>query len=90
MVSTPLVTTGGVVLTTSGEVILIKNQHAHHVKNKMFNALTQIEFYKYKVDDISIKVGNSQHTTNLDKHKVPMSIRNVLPCIPLIPCTNNE
>ena len=42
------------------------------------------------MDDRSTKVCGGQHITILDKHKVPMSIRNALAYIPLRPCTDNE
>ena len=40
--SIPLVTTGGVTLTTSGEVIVIMHQHACHGKNKTIHSSPQI------------------------------------------------
>ena len=53
--SVPLVTIGGVALTTSGEVILIMHQHACHGRNKTINSSPQIEFYENKVDGRSMK-----------------------------------
>ena len=88
--SVTLVTTGGVILTTLDEVILIIHQHAHHGKNKTIQLLPQTEHCKNKVDDRSIKVCSSQHTTTLDKHKVHMPIRNGLPCMPLRPSTDKN
>ena len=57
MSSIPLVTASGVALTTLGEVIIIMHQCAFHGKNETIHSLPQIEVYKNKVDDRSIKVG---------------------------------
>ena len=56
IVSIPLATTGGVALNTSGEVITIMRQHVFHGKNKTINPSPQIEHYKNKADNRSIKV----------------------------------
>ena len=88
--SIPLVTTGRVALTTSREVIIIVHQHAHHGKNKNVHSSPQIDHYKNKVDDRSIKVGGGQHMNTLDNHKLFMSISNAFPYIPLRPWTNSE
>ena len=77
-------------LTTSGEVILIMHQHACHGNKNTIQLSPQIEFYKNKVDDRSIKLGGGQHATTLDKHGILMHIRNTLPHMPLRPCTKNE
>jgi hypothetical protein len=88
--SIPLVTAGGVTLTNSGEVIVIMYQHACHGKNKTIRSSPQIEHYKNKVDDRSMKVGRGQHITTLDDYKIPISIRNSLPYVPLRPYTDSE
>ena len=88
--SIPLVTTGGVTLTTSGELIVIMHQHAHHGKNKTIHSSPQIEHCKNKVDDRSIKAGGGQHITTLDNYKMPMAIRNALPYMLLCPYTDSE
>ena len=88
--SIPLVTAGGITLTTSDEVTLIMHHHACHGKNNTIHSSPQIEYCENKVDDRSIKVGGGQHMATLDKCKVPMHIRNALPYMPLRPCTNNE
>ena len=66
------------------------HQYAYHGKNKTINSSPQTEHYKNTVDDCSIKVGGRQCITNLDKYKIPKSIQGVLPCIPLLPCTDKE
>ena len=83
-----LVTAGGVTTTTTGEVIVITHQHAHHGKNKTIHSSPHIEHYKNIVDDRSIKVDGGQHITTLDKCKIPMSIRGALPYMPLRPYTD--
>ena len=54
------------------------------------NSSPQIEHYKKIVDDRSIKVGGGQHITTLDKHNIPMSIREVLPYMILCPYTEKQ
>ena len=85
----PLVTAGSVTLTTSGEVIIIMHPHACHRKNKTIHPSPQIEHYKNKVDDRSIKVGGGRHMTTLCNYKLPTSIRNSLPYVPLRPCSDS-
>ena len=70
--SIPLVSADDVTLTTSGEVIIIMHQCACHGKNNTIYSSPQIDHYKNKLDDKSIKVGGGQHTTTLDHYKVPM------------------
>ena len=88
--SVPLVTAGGVTLSTSGEVIVITSQRPYYGKNKTIHSSPQIEYYKNTVDDRSIKLGGSQHVTALDNYKLPMLIRNTLPYAPLRPHTDKE
>ena len=59
--SIPLSTAGGVTATITGEVIVIKYQHACHDQNKTIHSYPQIEHYKKIVDYLSIKVGGVQH-----------------------------
>ena len=90
MSSVSLVAAGVVASTTSGEVIIVIRQHARHGKNESIHSSPQIERFKNKVDDRSIKVGGSQNTTTLDDHKFPMSIRNASTHMTLRPCTDRE
>ena len=46
IVHIPLVTAGEFTLTTSGEVIIIIHQHAHHGKNKTIRSSPHIKHYK--------------------------------------------
>ena len=80
----------GVTLTTSGEVIIIMHQCAHHGKNKIIHSSSQIEHCKNKPDDRLIKFGGSQHITTLDDRKAPTSIRNALSYMPLRPYDGRE
>ena len=79
IISIPLLAAGSITLTTSGEVIIIMHQNAHHGKNKTINSSPQLVNCKNNADDRSIKVGGNQHMSILDNYKVPMSIRNALP-----------
>ena len=53
----PLVTTGGLISATIGEVIVIMHQNECHSKNKTTTSSPQIKYYKNIVDDHCIKVG---------------------------------
>ena len=66
------------------------HQHACREKDKNINSSPQIEHFKNKIDERSIKVGGVQHMTTLDDCKVPMSIKNSFPYMPLRPCANGE
>ena len=83
-----LETAGSVTLSTSVEVIAIMIQCAGHGKNKTMHSSPQIENHKNTVDEKSIKVGGGKHVTTLDNCKLPMSIRNALPYVPLRPCAD--
>ena len=61
--SMPIVTTGGVTSTISGEFVLIMHQYAYHPKCATIHSSAQIECYKNMVDDRSMKVGGRQHIT---------------------------
>ena len=66
------------------------HQHACHGKNKTIYSSHQIDHCKNIVDNRSIKVGDAHHITALDKYKVPMSIRGVLPYMTFNSCTYKE
>ena len=55
--SMPMVTAGGVALTTNGEVMLIMHQCTCHAKCAAIHSSAQIEHYENVADDKSIKVG---------------------------------
>ena len=65
-------------------------QHVCHGNNKTIHSSPQIKHYKNKVDDRPIKVGGVHHMNTLDNYKLPMSISNTLPYIPLRPYTDSE
>ena len=88
--STPIATAGGVTSTTVGEVLLMLHQCAYHPKCHTIHSAGQLECFKNKVDDRSVKVGGSQHITTLEDYKTPISIRDGLPCTPLCTCTDEE
>ena len=81
--SMPIATAGGVTNATVGEVILTLHQCACHPKCPTIHSAGQLECFKNKVDDRSVKVGGSQHITTLEDYKIPISIRDGLPCMPL-------
>lgn len=71
-------------------MILILHQHECHSKLPTIHSAGQLECFKNKVDDRSVKVGRSQHITTLEDYEIPISIRDGLPCVHLCACTDKE
>ena len=71
-------------------MIVILNQYAYHGKGKTIHSAGQIEHFKNLVDDRSIKVGGKQIIVTNDGCKIPISIKDGLPYMPLSPCTDEE
>ena len=66
------------------------NQHACCGKGKTIHSSGQLEYFSNLVDDKSVKVKGTQCIITNDGFKIPISIKNGLPCIPLRPCTDAE
>ena len=67
-------TVGGVVRTQRGEVIVVMNQYAYTGNGKTIHSSSQLESYKQKVDDRSMKVGGEQRITTPDGYAIPLNI----------------
>ena len=61
------------------EVIAIMHQYAIAGKGKTIPSYAQLEHYKNKVNDKSIKVGGKQLITTLDRYVHPINVINGLP-----------
>ena len=85
-----VITTGWVVTSTTGSVIVILYQYAYMGKGNLTHSSVQIEHFKAAVNDKSIKVGSKQHIITNDDYVLLLSIKNSLPYMTIKPCTNDE
>ena len=83
-------TVGGVVRTQRGEVIVVMNQYAYTGNGKTIHSSAQLESYKQKVDDRSMKVGGEQRITTLDGYVIPLNIVDGLCYMRMRPYTDAE
>ena len=90
MKNIPIGTVGTVVMSQRGEVIAIMHQYAIAGKGRTIHSCAQLEHYKNKVDDKSIKVGGKQLIMTLDGYVHPIDIINGLPYTPMRPFSNDE
>ena len=90
MKNIPIGTIGTVVMSQRGEVIAIMHQYAIAGKGRTIHSCAQLEHYKNKVDDKSIKVGGKQLITTLDGYVHPIDIINGLPYTPMRPFSNDK
>ena len=66
------------------------NQYACYGKGKTIHSSGQLEYFRNLVDDKSVKVKGTQCIITNDGFKIPISIKNGLPYIPLRPYTDAE
>ena len=82
----PIVSTGGVVLTQHGPVIIIMHQYAHVGKGNPIHSAGQLEHFGSDVNDRSVKApGGTQRIMTLDGYLIPLDIINGLPCLKVRP-----
>ncbi|MCA1807650.1 MAG: hypothetical protein LC687_07375, partial [Actinobacteria bacterium] len=87
----PLVHAGGVTRSQKGDVIIIVNQAAHMPEGRTILSTGQLEHYKIKVDERSMKVtGKLPCVTSLEGHQIPIETRRGLPYLRLRPGTDEE
>ena len=87
----PIVTAGGVINTTKGDVIGIFHQYAHINKGASIHSSVQLEAYKQDVNDRSRRVpGGLQRIVTVDGYEIPLAFRNGLPYLPIKPYTDRE
>ena len=87
----PIVTAGGVLHTTKGDVIGIFHQYAHINKGTSIHSSVQLEAYKQDVNDRSLRTpGGLQRILTVDGYEIPLVIRNGLPYLNIRPYTDRE
>jgi len=79
--SLPMVDATAKCMTDKGEVILILRNYAYHGQNRTLHSSGQLEWYKNKVYDGSIKAGGRQVIKTLDGYYIPINIiRGLVKC----------
>ena len=73
-----------------GPLTLVFRQYAHHGQGRTIHSALQLEHYKNKVDDRSIKAGGRQCITTLEGHVLPLDIINGLPYLKMRPPSLQE
>jgi len=90
MTDIPIAGVGGVTPTQRGDVIAIFHQYAYVGRGKTIHSSGQLEFFRNKVNDKSIKVGGHQRIVTIDGYVMPLDIRQGLPYLKLRPYTDEE
>jgi hypothetical protein len=78
------------VMSNKGPIILIFNQYAYHGLGRSIHSAIQLEHYKNRVDDRSIKSGGRQCLTTLEGYVIPLDIINGLPYMKMHPQSDDE
>ena len=65
-------TTGGIVKTQHGDVIVIMNQYAHVQNSKTIHSCIQLEAHGQLVEDRAVKVGGYQRIITKDNYVIPL------------------
>ena len=73
-----MVTAATLLNTSQGKVIGIFNEYAYLWKGSSIHSSGQLEWFKTKVDEKSVKVGGTQLITTLDGYSVPLLIKDGL------------
>jgi hypothetical protein len=71
-------------------VILIFIQYAYHGLGRSIHSAIQLEHYKSRVDDRSIKAGGRRCLTTLEGYVIPLDIINGLPYMKMRPPSDGE
>ena len=77
-------------MTDKGWVILILRNYAYHGQSRTLQSSGQLEWYKNKLYDGSIKAGGRQVIKTLDGYYIPINIIRGLPYIQMEPNTDEE
>ena len=78
------------VMTQRGPVILVMRQYAYHGRDRTIHSAPQIEFYKNRVDDRSMKAGGLQCIKTVEGYYLPLDIVCGLPYLRMEPNTDDE
>jgi hypothetical protein len=74
----PIVSGAAKIMTTSGPIIGIFHQYAHHGKGGTIHSCAQLRAYGIEVDDIPIKLSGKQRIRHPDGFIIPLHVRNGL------------
>ena len=78
------------VTTQVGPAIIIMHQYAYHGRGRTIHSAIQIEHFKNKVDDRSMRIGGQQCIRTNDGYVIPLDIINGLPYVKMSPYTQAE
>ena len=79
-----IVTCATLLNTDKGKVILIMNEYAHYGRGNTIHSPGQIEWFKNKCDDKSVKVGGKQVIQFLDGYIAPLECKSGLIYLPIL------
>ena len=86
-----IVTSGGVVKSNHGDIIVILNQYACAPNGNTINSCIHMEYFNNMVDDKSSNlVGVKQEIEMLDCYRLPLEIRNGLTYLKIRPLTDHD
>ena len=86
----PIVDAAAKTITQHGPVIIILRQYAYHGTGRSIHSCIQFEYYKNRVDDVSIRAGGTQSIKTNDGYVIPLDIINGLPYMRMVPYTDTE
>jgi hypothetical protein len=90
MTDLQIVDTASWAMFNQGPVILIFNQYAYHRLGCSIHSAIQLEHYKNRVDDRSIKSRGRQCLTTLEGFVIPLDIINGFPYMKMQPPSDDE
>ena len=90
MSSLKIVDASAKIITHRGPIIGIFKQYAYHRVLRSIHSSGQLEHFKNKVDDRSMKVGGTQCIRTHDGYVIPLDIINGLPYLKMEPNTDEE
>ena len=85
-----IVTAGGVITTQRGPVVAIFHQMAHSPMGRTIISSGQMDYFKIKVDDKSIRAGGEQSLRTPDGFVMPLIFRQGLPYLEIRPFSDAE
>jgi hypothetical protein len=83
-------TVGALAHSQRGPVIIIMHQYALHQQQRTIHSCVQLEYFKNKVDDRSLKAGGLQRLTTIDGCVFPLDIIQGLPYLKMVPYSDKE
>ena len=87
----PLVTAGAVVRSDRGDILVLMHQYAHMADGKTIHSCGQMEWYKLKVQDKTMRAtGEIPHIVSLEGYEIPLIIKGGLPYMNMRPPTDEE